>query len=167
MNISWRPVLEYEDRYAVSNTGDVRNIKSGRLLSQWGDKSGYMRVALFRGGCGRQFYVHRLVADAFIPKGSGKLEINHINGDKADNNVSNLEWCTKSDNQKHSYRVLGRKWNAGRPRVKVMCVETGECFDSIVAAARAKSVDSRNLHAVLSPRSYKRTCGGFHWIKCV
>ena len=167
MNILWKQIPGYGGKYSVSSAGGVKNTKSGRSLRQWSDRSGYMRVALFHEGHGKQFYVHRLVATAFIPRSSSKLEVNHINGDKADNSVSNLEWCTKSENQRHSYRVLGRRWHAGRPRVGVTCIETGESFDSIASAARAKGIDSRNLHAVLSPKSYKKTCGGFHWIKSV
>lgn len=167
MKTVWKDIPDFGGRYAVSNTGEISNKNTGRILKAWCDSSGYRKVALCQGGFCKQAFVHRLVADAFVSRNGERLEVNHKDGDKNNNNADNLEWCTRSENLAHSYRVLHRKWNAGRPRVKVLCVETGEVFDSIVEAARAKGVDSRNLHAVISPKSYKKTCGGYHWKKYV
>lgn len=165
MKTVWKDIPGFGDRYAVSNTGNVSNKATGRILKPWRDNIGYRKVALCQNGYCKQVFVHRLVADAFIEKKAEGLEVNHKDGDKANNAVDNLEWCTKSENLAHSYRVLHRKWNAGRPRVQVLCVETGEVFDSIANAAKAKGVDKRNLHAVISPKSCKKTCGGYHWKK--
>lgn len=165
MKTVWKDIPKFGGRYAISNTGIVSNKNTGKALKAWRDGAGYLKVALCENGFCKQVFVHRLVADAFIDKHGEKLEVNHKDGDKSNNDASNLEWCTRSENLAHSYRVLHRKWNAGRPRVKVVCVETGEVFDSIVEAAKAKGVDPRNLHAVISPKSYKKTCGGYHWKK--
>lgn len=167
MKTVWKDVPGFGGKYAVSNVGNVSNKTTGRILKAWHDSVGYQKVALYHNGFCKQVFVHRLVADAFIEKKYDNLEVNHKDGNKSNNSVNNLEWCTKSANIAHSYRVLHRKWNAGRPRVKVLCVETGEVFNSIAEAARAKGVDTRNLHAVVSPKSYKKTCGGFHWEKYV
>lgn len=165
MKTVWKDIPGFGDRYAVSNTGYVSNKATGRVLKSWSDNNGYQKVALCQNGYCKQMFVHRLVATAFVDKKDDNLEVNHKDGDKSNNSADNLEWCTRSENLAHSYRVLHRKRNGGRPRVKVLCVETGEVFDSIADAAKAKSVNKSNLHAVVSPKSYKKTCGGYHWEK--
>ena len=72
-----------------------------------------------RDGEKRSVSVHRLVASAFLPNPASKPEVNHINGDRSDNRVENLEWATRSENEIHAFRVLGKKPNApwrGTPR---------------------------------------------------
>jgi len=115
----WRDVESYEGIYQVSNMGRVRRISGGRgarpghVLNPGRDNHGYLLVALYRN---RQKTVHRihcLVCHAFhgCPL-SSKYEVNHKNGKKDDNKASNLEWVTRSENESHAYRILGRK----RPR---------------------------------------------------
>jgi HNH endonuclease/NUMOD4 motif-containing protein len=97
----WRPIRC--GSYEVSNLGRVRNAKTGRIKVQYRIGAGYRGVGLFRK---EQASVHRLVAEAFLGLEPG-LEVNHIDGDKANNRVTNLEWVTHSTNQRHAYRVLG------------------------------------------------------------
>ena len=69
---------------------------------------------------GKRHYLHRLVAEAFISNPSGKLEVNHINGNKLDNRAENLEWATRSDNMRHATHVLGKRsgqFGPGRIRI--------------------------------------------------
>jgi len=68
-------------------------------------KNGYQQYRLFKNGYQRGFLVHRLVAKAFIPNYDNKMEINHIDGDKTNNHVNNLEWSTRSENMKHAYAI--------------------------------------------------------------
>lgn len=88
------------DKYEISESGVVRNAKSGREIKQFHGKDGYMRLQI----AGKTRTVHRLVALTFIPADIGKDFINHIDGNKQNNHVSNLEWCTRSENMKHAYR---------------------------------------------------------------
>lgn len=111
----WRPVMGYEGFYEVSDKGNVRRIAKGRgaqvgkILKQANGTNGYKQVTLSK-DCNQLICrVHRLVAEAFIPRQDGKDYVNHINGDKTDNRVENLEWVTRSENALHAYRVLGRK----------------------------------------------------------
>lgn len=119
----WRWVPGYEGSYLVSDMGRVFSLPSkttpGLILSTHKRKSGYVTVCLCKENRKKYYSVHRLVASAFIPNPMGKPEVNHINGYRHDNRSSNLEWVTRSENEKHSYHVLGRQPNrpwAGKPR---------------------------------------------------
>lgn len=115
----WKDVPDYEGKYQVSNTGMVKslskkvNSKNGSIrttktiiLKRSPNKIGYVPVYL---GNNKLGLIHRLVAIAFIPNPENKPQINHIDGNPSNNHVSNLEWCTPSENAIHSHRVLGRK----------------------------------------------------------
>lgn len=100
----WRDVAGYEGLYQVSNLGKIKMIKRGRNKILIGRKrgKGYISVTLTKKGCpNKDYYVHRLVAAAFIPNPLNLPQINHINFNKADNSVSNLEWCDNKYNAEH------------------------------------------------------------------
>ena len=99
----WR-VYPYNANYEVSNVGRVRNKKRKNILSQRINYSGYYVVTLSESGSlhGRTKRVHRLVAETFITNPSHKLEVNHLDGNKLNNNVSNLEWATPQENMNHA-----------------------------------------------------------------
>lgn len=118
----WRPVSGYESQYEVSSDGRVRSIdreellnngwnrhRKGRVLKQMPKKTGYMCVNLYKHSHMRTFLVHRIVASAFIANPDGKPEVNHINGNKHDNRVENLEWVSESENIRHSFVSLGKR----------------------------------------------------------
>ena len=122
MQEMWKSIRGYEGLYEVSNLGRVRSLKRattrGVVLKQT-VKHGYMQVCLSKDGTPSTKRVHRLVAEAFIANPMDKPVVNHINGDKTNNAVSNLEWATNSENELHSFRVLGKKPNSpwkGKPR---------------------------------------------------
>lgn len=107
----WKDIKGYEGKYQVSNFGNVRSlmyhntkgIKRISLLKPATDGSGYFRCALSKNNILTTFKVHRLVAQAFIPNPNNYPQINHIDGNKKNNRVENLEWCTNSMNQIHAY----------------------------------------------------------------
>ena len=111
----WRPVVDFEDYYEVSSYGDIRSLdrevyrvtgsftKKGKLLTANITPKGYCRIQLTAPGVKRSMFVHRIVAEAFIPNPDLKPEVNHKDGDKRNNFVGNLEWATESENQKHAY----------------------------------------------------------------
>lgn len=100
--------------YAVSDTGNIYSLKGknkqqAKLLKPILTKSGYLNISLCKGGKRYTKRIHRLVIETFTPNIKNKPQINHIDGDKQNNKLENLEWCTASENTKHSYEVLGRK----------------------------------------------------------
>ena len=94
------------DGYEVSNLGRVRRLHKTippRIRKLTTDTHGYLHVNLWHGGKSKHFSIHRLVAIAFIPNPENKPEVNHIDGNKLNNRVSNLEWVTSSENQRHAF----------------------------------------------------------------
>lgn len=143
---------------AVSDNGDVMSYKKGswRELKQSDNHSGYLRVGI---GHGNPQYIHRLVAETYIPNSDpiNKTDVNHIDGNKYNNSVDNLEWCTKSENELHAHRI-GLKKNIGRP---VIIVETGERFESQADCARAINGIQGNIALCLTKK--RNTHRGFHF----
>ena len=115
-NEIWKPVIEYEEYYEVSNLGKIRTIKRNiilpthqyvkkqKLLKQFIDGRGYLHVKLYNGkGKARSLTTHRIVALNFLENPLNLIEVNHIDHNKSNNNLNNLEWISRSDNVKHSY----------------------------------------------------------------
>lgn len=98
----WK-TIQAEPEYEVNNAGDVRNRKTSHVKSIRLDRYGYKRVTLYPSG--KTYSIHRLVAIAFIDNPNKLKTVNHINGNKFDNSVSNLEWLSFSDNSKHAHKT--------------------------------------------------------------
>lgn len=108
----WKPIKNWEDKYEVSNYGNVRNKMNGKFVIGDVNNFGYYRVKLYSKGRSERFFRHRLVATHFIPNPNGCKFVNHIDGDKSNNSVFNLEWVTQSENEKHAFQLgLKRKTN--------------------------------------------------------
>ena len=124
MNEIWKPIKDYEGLYEVSNLGRVkaltRTINKGKCHRTWEehylkyaiDRGGYVRTSLAKNGINKTVKVHRLVAEAFLPKVEGRDFINHIDGNKQNNCISNLEFVTRTENMKHAFKI-GLKSNDG------------------------------------------------------
>lgn len=101
----WKEINGYPN-YQISNFGNVKSLKNNKILKFSLEQ--YKRCSLYKEGKRKTFRVHRLVANAFIPNPNNYKTVNHIDGNKYNNCVDNLEWCTLSYNIKHSYDMLGR-----------------------------------------------------------
>lgn len=161
----WKPVKGYEGLYEVSDQGRVRSIvrqvngrgsgthkAGGRMIKPF-NRYAYIGIVMSKENKARQYYLHRVVAEAFIPNPDNKPEVNHIDGDKFNNNASNLEWVSHSENGKHAYKIGLRTKRGGTPSKKVRVTTLGfyKDFDSIADAA--------NFFGI-SQSSISRCCSG-------
>ena len=106
MKEDWRDIKNYEGHYQVSRSGQVRSLKRGvQIMRPAVSRTGYWQVNLYRDGKVKHFYVHRLVAEAFIGHIAEGMEVNHKDGDKSNNDVSNLEIVTAKQNILHAFRL--------------------------------------------------------------
>ena len=94
--------------YLISTEGNVINKKRNSELKNCDSGKGYKYVKLHYSSKPKNYLIHRLIAETFISNPENKTEINHKDGNKSNNTISNLEWCTKSENMKHSYDTLNR-----------------------------------------------------------
>ena len=106
MKIDIKQISGYKN-YFITNYGVVINNYTNRVLKQEISR-GYLRVTLSEDNYQKRFLVHRLVAKHFLLKPIDKNVVNHIDGNKLNNSVENLEWCTASENELHSYKILGK-----------------------------------------------------------
>lgn len=144
MEEEWRPVKGYEGLYEVSNMGRVKSLHAsqGRILKQ-GTSHGYMLVNLCKDGICNMKQVHRLVATAFIRNPNNYEVVNHKDGNKKNNTVDNLEWCTQRYNIRHACRNGLMNVNALKKSV-ILYKICGE-YDSITEAAEALGVSRQSL----------------------
>lgn len=165
--MAWKKIEGFGN-YSVSDDGMVRNDNSMHLLKQHLNNKGYFMVNLWRNNKGHWRTIHRLVAMAFVPCQSNKPQVNHKDGDKQNNKSDNLEWCTQSENQLHRSRVLKKvrfpEEALAATRVPVVCVETGETYESVSEAARLCGLNQPNISQALDIPT--RAAGGFHWRRC-
>jgi hypothetical protein len=109
----WKDVVGYEGVYKVSNLGIVKRVagvqaKNERILTQLNNGNGYMGVCLCINSKPIRMYVHRILATAFLTNTDNKPQVNHKDGDRSNNVLSNIEWVTSSENHHHKYQVLKR-----------------------------------------------------------
>ena len=171
----------YEGRYIVDSEGMVFSMKNSHgnprrvphLLATKTCLGGYLAVALWDGNEYTYPRIHRLVAQLFIPNPENKPQVNHINGNKQDNRLVNLEWCTVSENSIHAYklglwespRTMLGKFNEAHPRsrpIKQLSLnnEYIRTFPSINEAGR-NGFHMSNIVSVLKGRQF--SSGGYRW----
>ena len=156
MQEQWKPIERFEN-YEVSSLGNVRSLNYGnteeiRALKSRKNKGGYSIINLHKNGKQYTKIIHRLVAQAFIPNPENKKEVNHIDGNKENNAITNLEWCTGKENKQHAWKIglcrpihhteetkrkLSEMRKGGKNPLskRVRCITTYEIFGSVVEAA--------------------------------
>ena len=155
----WKDIEGYNGKYQVSNFGRVKSLYTNKYRKHGYDKDKYHKIELYINGKYQSVKIHRLVAQYFIDNPNKYPEVNHIDGDKNNNRVDNLEWCSSSYNSRHRIYTLHK--NYLKPCRKIKCVETGMMFDSISEASRYINVCISSLRETID--NPKRKCKGYHW----
>ena len=135
----WKDINGYEGKYFVSDDGRIRN-SLGDELSPYTTKKGYLRIGLYKEGSTKNFLVHRLVAEAYIDNSMNFKEVNHIDLNKKNNHVKNLEWVDGSKNVQHAVKnIEGRK-----EHLQETMSEVGKKYNHIGVEASKKPVEQIN-----------------------
>ena len=183
----WKDIEGYEGKYQVSNLGNVKSLgnnksRKEKILRLRKDGGNYLTVVLCKNGEHKTCKLHRLVANAFLPKIDGKTHVDHIDGNRQNNNIDNLRWCTSKENnnfdlaRKHKSEAMKGKTGAWKGKAgelhnrskAVLCVETGQIFGSAREAERELKVDNSSigkccLGKVKSAGKHPVTGEKLHW----
>lgn len=163
----WKDIEGYEGYYQISNLGRVKSFhksKVGVILKQSTGTFGYIFIELNLRGCAKKFLIHRLVAFSFLHNTQNKKEVNHIDGDKSNNHVSNLEWVTSSENQIHAFNTGLQKPRPGQEHHNCsitddMVIEIRKLFDSgeykQCVLATQFNLDPKHIHLIVRRKRWK------------
>jgi hypothetical protein len=138
----WFDIPNYEGLYSITSDGEVYSWLNKKILKSFLSTK-YYRVNLCKNKVCKSFAIHRLVALVFIDNPYNKPFVNHIDGNKFNNKSSNLEWCTSSENERHSLYVLNKI--PGRSKL-TLNIETGIFYDSMTQAAKTYNIERRKLY---------------------
>lgn len=150
----WKGVPGHEDVYEISNLGKIRSFKKNRerILKLSKNTNGYLHVGLLKDNKKHCWLLHRLLATIFIPNPENKPFINHIDGNKLNNSMCNLEWCTQKENVNHAWSKGINKISEhqkillkNRFSIKVIDEASGTIYDSIKAAAEHIGMNKTTL----------------------
>lgn len=166
----WKDVLGYEGIYVINNYGVVMNATKGNILSTKKNNRGYVQIHLYKNAICKMMLVHRLVAIAFIDNKNNYPQINHIDENKENNHVSNLEWCTNKYNRhhgtgiermakNHDYKAIGLK--NSKPVYQID--KDGNIvnrFCAIIEAQRQTGINEANIRRSMQKNHH---AGGYKW----
>lgn len=156
--------IEGFENYEVSNLGKVRNMKTGKILKPQPDKDGYLRLGLYENNKKKKLFLHRIIATTFIDNPEGKPCVNHIDENKLNNDLSNLEWCTVRENIIHGTRT---KRVAEKLSQKVIQLDLNDnilnVFKSMRQAERETGIPNGSISSCCNGKL--KSAGGFKWVK--
>jgi hypothetical protein len=177
---TWKTIPNTNDLYEISDLGRVKSLsrewKSGRgggivriqdrYIKPHTHELGYIYVSVRYNKKTKLYFVHRLIAEAFIPNSLGKPNINHKNGAKWDNRIENLEWCTQSENVQHSFdngfqipSWLGKKGKNHHSSKPIKCIENNKMYSCAVDAAKELKINPCHISEVCKGK--RKTVGGY------
>lgn len=147
-------IIQEFPNYSINEIGEVLNIRTGKRLINTTSKNGYSIVCLYNQYGRKMIYVHRLLAEYFIPKVEGMNHVNHKNGIKNDYRLENLEWCNRSINMQHAWdnglQEGTRKITSKRMSKLVLDLGTGIFYNSAKEAANLLGINENTLRSYLS-----------------
>ena len=157
-----KEITNYEGLYAVTSCGKVWSYRNKRFLTPRKSKKGYLTVLLCNKGNEKEFKIHRLVANMYIPNTDNLPQINHKDENKQNNCVTNLEWCTNLYNRNYGTRNKRAAMGISKAKMKpCMCVETGKIYPSVIEAAKETNIHKSSIASCC--RGERETCAHNHW----
>lgn len=154
----FRDVVGYEGLYEVSNEGNIRNKNTGRILKPNKIHKGYLQVILCKDGERKPALVHRLVAQAFIPNPNHYPQVNHIDENKSNNNVENLEWCINQYNIRYSAYKKNKPVNQYALDGRLL-----NTYKSIKEASEKTGIDNGDISNCCRNKRGRISAGNFIW----
>lgn len=140
----FKDIKGFQGRYEISNLGNVRNTTTKQLLHPRPNKEGYLRIGLRKKGSRKiyTYFIHRLVATAFIYNDDiqSKIQVNHIDNDRANNSSENLEWCTPSYNTKQSFHYNKSNKGECNPRAILTSLQVAQIKELLKQNKTCKEV---------------------------
>lgn len=142
--------IEGFSNYIIHSDGTIYN-KKGKSICRWKDNVGYLQVKIIKDGKWHYKRVHRLVAEAFLPNPNNLLQVNHIDGDKTNNDISNLEWIDNKNNTQHGYdnNLYHSKHRCIKIEVYTLDDEYITEFKSIRETAKKLNLNRKTLSRIL------------------
>lgn len=181
----WKDIKDYEGLYQVSNLGRVKSLRYDRIMKLRTDYRGYLDVLISVKSKTKRYKVHRLVAEAFIPNPNNLPQVNHIDENKQNNNLTNLEWCTNEYNN-HYGTVYKRRiktriknmeegynksrrtkqsnynlWTSRAISQFSLNKEFIKSYESMKDASKSLHIASQNISECC--RGKRKTAGGYIW----
>lgn len=161
-------IANSNNKYTISDNGvvtilfgnDTRKKAYPRIVENKSNKQGYHKVRIFVNNKYRGYFVHRLVAEAFIPNPENKKTVNHINGIKTDNRVENLEWCTQKENNKHARENGLAIYHKGDKHYKskiVLDTQTGIFYSCAKEASDILGINYSKMRSILNGQRKNNT----------
>lgn len=144
--------------YEISTLGRLKSIRRNIIMNPSVNSRGYLVTALSIDGVRKVVTIHRLVLETFKPNPDKTLIINHIDEDKTNNNLKNLEWCTYAENSNHGNAQRNRIKSYQRP---VVCLENNIVYNSILDASKALNLKATSICRVL--KNKRKSTGGYHF----
>ena len=151
---------QFSEKYEASTDGHIRNIKTKRVLHEFIGKDGYLRTQFD----GKTRLVHRVIAQTFLDNPHELPEVNHINGCKSDNSVSNLEYCTRNYNLRHAYEQgLRNAKRTNNPRCKLSEIDVAYIKKNYIKGDKQYGAFPLAKHFGVAPQTICAVVSGQNW----
>lgn len=154
---------EFLEIYDITKEGKCINKKTGHVKKTFISNTGYERVSLWNKGKNKKYSIHRLVATKYIDNPNNYKQINHIDGNKLNNNVDNLEWCDLSQNIKHAYKNKLIKVNTTKVIQYSKDMKKIKEWNSIKEVENELKINHANIITVCKQNTNRKYAGGYIW----
>lgn len=174
----WKDIVDYKGLYQASNLGRIKSLDKkdamgrlvkGKIMKPATRKDGYLQITLHKDKKATKFLVHRLIAEIFIENKQNLKEINHKDENKQNNNISNLEWCSRKYNVNYGEANKKRRYKLLNKRGKKIAQydKKGNLLNMFLSLSQAtRDTKVNKAHISECCNKYRKTAGGYKW-ECI